>query len=73
MTMLRQHRVANGFTCASLGKRIGASKAAVSSWETGRTTPHPKYMRKLAKAFGLRRLVLVRMLNPDAFEPASAA
>jgi transcriptional regulator with XRE-family HTH domain len=72
MTMLRQHRLAKGLTAARIGKRIGVSRAAVSSWETGRCLPHPRYIPKLARVLGLKPMVLIRILSPAASEVAAA-
>ncbi len=48
---LRQRRVAAGLSQADLAAKLGLTKAAISQWECGRTSPSP------AQAKALRRLL----------------
>ena len=65
MTVLKQHRLAKGLTLRALGKRIGVSTAACSSWETGRNIPHPGVVPKLARVLGINPLELTKLLSPE--------
>lgn len=35
-----------------LGKAVGVSRCAISSWELGRSTPKARWLKPLAKALG---------------------
>jgi ribosome-binding protein aMBF1 (putative translation factor) len=56
---IRQKRRALGLTQERLAKRIGVTKAAVSSWELGKFSPTPRIIPKLARALGV---------DPDSLE-----
>jgi transcriptional regulator with XRE-family HTH domain len=47
---LRQHI---GLTQMALASKVGCTPAQVSGWELGHTHPSIKYLRPLAKAFGV--------------------
>jgi transcriptional regulator with XRE-family HTH domain len=63
MTMLREHRLLKGLTLAGIAGRIHVSKAAVSAWETGRNTPHPKFLPRIAKHYGIPIRTLILALH----------
>ena len=37
---------------SQLGKAVGVSRCAISSWELGRSTPKARWLKPLAKALG---------------------
>jgi transcriptional regulator with XRE-family HTH domain len=47
---LRQH---TGLTQMALASKVGCTPAQVSGWELGHVQPSIKYLRPLAKAFGV--------------------
>jgi transcriptional regulator with XRE-family HTH domain len=51
-TRIREAREARGWTQDELAARIGSTGMTVSHWETGRRTPHPRWLVKLADALG---------------------
>jgi transcriptional regulator with XRE-family HTH domain len=71
MQKLKQHRMAKGLTLHELASRIGCSTAACSNWETGRATPLPRFIPKLAKSLGINPMDLTLLLSPPpALVPA---
>lgn len=50
---LRWHRLANGLSQDELAAKSGIAKGNISKYETGRMTPHPITLRKLAEALGV--------------------
>jgi transcriptional regulator with XRE-family HTH domain len=66
MTMLKRRRLVKGLTLSQLAKRIGVSTAACSAWETGRNSPSPRAVPKLARALGLDTFELTKILSPEA-------
>lgn len=51
--VLRCLRAWTGVTQRELATRAGCSPASVRSWEAGRATPRPPYLRRVEQAFGL--------------------
>lgn len=49
---LRSLRDARGMTRRELAERIGITEIAIYNYETGRRTPEPKILEKLAMSFG---------------------
>ena len=50
---LRAYRVRSGFTGAEVGKRIGKSTQAISSWETCTRIPDLETVEKLCEVYGI--------------------
>lgn len=48
---LKQLRETKGITQSALGKTLGVTQQTVGSWETGRTTPDPGTLGRLASHF----------------------
>ena len=51
--VLRQARVDGGYSRPELAGLVGVSSATVKAWETGRRTPTPPAMARLAKVLGV--------------------
>lgn len=64
MSLLKRHRMALGLTLEELAGRLKVSTATVSAWETGRYTPHPRMIPKLARLLGVSPMDLTRILSP---------
>ena len=47
---LRELRVRAGFSADDLAAKVGATRQAVSTWETGRSTPPPATLGRIANA-----------------------
>lgn len=60
---LRELRGKAGLTLDDLSVRIGSSHQSVSHWETGRSTPGPPVLKKIAHVFDVSISVLVSI--PD--------
>lgn len=56
---LRELRERAGLNPDDLAARIGATRQAVSTWETGRSTPTPPMLARLAQALEVAIVVLV--------------
>lgn len=50
---LRALRVGAGLTQQDLANILGVSNISVSRWELGKSIPSPKYIKKMAKLFGV--------------------
>lgn len=53
LTKLRVLRVEHNLSQKELAANLGTSQANVSAWETGRATPRPPMMQKIADYFGV--------------------
>ncbi|MEZ5184111.1 MAG: helix-turn-helix transcriptional regulator [Candidatus Nanopelagicales bacterium] len=51
--VLRQARVDGGYSRPELAGLVGVSAATVKAWETGRRTPTPPAMARLAEVLGV--------------------
>jgi len=47
---IKQYRKFSGLSQAALGDAVGVSKAAVSQWENGESSPRPHLQIEIAKA-----------------------
>lgn len=54
-TRLKVLRVKKGMSQAELAKALGTTQMTVSSWETGKATPRPPMMQKVADYFGVSK------------------
>jgi transcriptional regulator with XRE-family HTH domain len=50
---LRDLRLDAGYSQAELAERAGLTREAISMMETGKRSPYPRTMRKLADALGV--------------------
>lgn len=50
---IKNLRVNSGMNQVQLAKRLGVTKSAVNSWETGTNSPSLSYIIKLAQIFGV--------------------
>ena len=50
---IKNLRVNSGMKQVQLAKRLGITKSAVNSWETGTNSPSLSYIIKLAQIFGV--------------------
>lgn len=50
---IKNLRVNSGLNQVQLAKRLGVTKSAVNSWETGTNSPSLSYIIKLAQIFGV--------------------
>jgi transcriptional regulator with XRE-family HTH domain len=49
--VIRIARTKAGMSQQALGRAVGVSKAAVSSWELGHTRPSPEHLQALTRVF----------------------
>lgn len=69
---LRQLREEKGLSQVELGKLFNLSKQAISSYETGGSTPNPETLRQMAKFFGVSLDYLVGGASSDSSLPPGA-
>lgn len=55
LTKLKVLRVKKGMSQSDLAKALGTTQMTVSAWETGRSTPRPPMMQKIADYFGVSK------------------
>lgn len=55
LTKLKVLRVKKGMSQSDLAKVLGTTQMTVSAWETGRSTPRPPMMQKIADYFGVSK------------------
>ncbi|MGO4417248.1 helix-turn-helix domain-containing protein [Streptomyces sp. MCAF7] len=70
---LRELRLRRGLTQGQLAAALGCSRAAVSTWETGRGLPRPERLRQLAEFFGVSVAELVECDGPLTLKGLRAA
>jgi transcriptional regulator with XRE-family HTH domain len=68
MTLLKRHRLAQGLSQQEVAQRTGCSIAAYSSWETGRSMPKAKRVKKLARVLSIPPMELTHVLVPEKGE-----
>jgi len=75
---IQRAREAQSMSRSELAAHLGVSQATINAWETGRISPRPESMQKMAQRFGvdiewlslgedIRGLGDLVMLDPDAF------
>jgi transcriptional regulator with XRE-family HTH domain len=72
MITLKRHRLMKGLSGKQVAKRIHVSKAAYSSWETGRQCPRPDRLSGLARVLGISTEELIDLFYP-CDQPRTAA
>ncbi len=55
LVKLKVLRVEKGMSQKDLAKALGTNQANVSAWETGRATPRPPMMQKIADYFHVNK------------------
>lgn len=55
LTKLKILRVEKGMSQSDLAQALGTTQVTVSAWETGRSTPRPPMMQKIADYFGVSK------------------
>lgn len=50
---IKELRIAKGMKQDELGRRCGVKQGAVSTWETGASTPKPKALQIMSDIFGV--------------------
>jgi DNA-binding XRE family transcriptional regulator len=50
--------VPSAFTVVAVAHRVGVNERTVRSWETGRSRPHQRHARRLAKELGVTLAVI---------------
>lgn len=58
--MIRDARLAKGFTQDQLARKLGTKQATVATWEIGYSFPRPSMLPKLAEVLGIRIDELVK-------------
>ncbi len=53
MSNLRQHRMIAGLTQEELAKCVGMHRVSINELETGKRSPRPRTIKKLADALGV--------------------
>lgn len=56
---IRYYRKLNKLSQAELGKKLGLSRVAITSWESNRTRPNSGYVEALARIFGINKTDLI--------------
>lgn len=56
---IRYYRKLNKMSQEDLGKQLGLSRVAITSWESNRTRPNSGYVEALAKIFGIDKTKLI--------------
>lgn len=71
MHILRQLRMAKGYTQTGLSKKLKLkAPSTVSQWESGENIPSAKLIPKLSKLLGLKARELTRLIANAEDEPA---
>lgn len=75
MRLLKRHRLARGLTLKQLASTVGVDKSTVQAWETGRNTPRPRHIPRLAEIFEIEAMEITRLISPERTPrpPVSAA
>ena len=58
--MIRDARLAKGFTQDQLARKLGTKQATVATWEIGYCFPRPSMLPKLSEVLGLQIDELVK-------------
>lgn len=58
---IKQLRKKNGYTQLELAKELGLTRSSVNAWEQDISIPSTKYIRELAKLFGVSTDYLLDM------------
>lgn len=53
MNRLRELRLQHGLKQIALAKELGITQASLSAWETGKTSPDTRNLKKLADMYGV--------------------
>lgn len=56
---IRYYRKLNKMSQEELGKQLGLSRVAITSWESNRTRPKAGYVEALAKIFNIEKTKLI--------------
>lgn len=54
LTNIRYHRMKAGMTQQELAKALGVTQATITQWESGKTTPCVKRLKRIAFVLGCR-------------------
>lgn len=71
MTLLKRHRLAQGWTQAQLGAKVGRTAGSVCAWESGKSLPDAQVFPKLARALGLNPIDLTKVVSPPSIHMAA--
>lgn len=63
--LLREARLAHGYTEQGLGELLGVSHAAISHWESGKQVPQDRQLRRLSEIFELALDQMVSMAQEE--------
>lgn len=63
---LRELRVNAGLRQADVAKKLDVDQAAVSHWDNGKSRPTRKYIKKLAKLYGVTDEQLLAVISGGA-------
>lgn len=66
---LKQARKSKKFSQAELSRRLGVTQQAVGKWETGRSTPDPGTVARLAEILGTTADALLGLQQPEFTPP----
>lgn len=50
MLNIKEARLKRGLTQLQLAEKVGCSRATIATWERGKTEPHIRFIKPLAKA-----------------------
>jgi DNA-binding XRE family transcriptional regulator len=51
--MIRHHRIVAGLSQRAFAKKMGVTQACISCWETGKSEPPLRALRKMARIFAV--------------------
>ena len=63
---LKESRKARGLSQTELSRRLGVTQQAVGKWETGRSTPDPAMLCRIAEELGTTTDALLGVASPSA-------
>lgn len=73
MTALTRKRLAAGLTKSQLAEKLGLDPSTVGKWESGKSTPEPRFFPALAEIFGVSAEEVTYLFVPDESKASPAS